>query len=341
MNDIARPRTPHHCHQAARPLPSRRSALFRVGAAALGVAAIAGAAACEVPLGDSEPDPLPTMTGDEASREALARRAALIGSTARAIADSQGGQGDSGAQATVIAQEADAQLTALGGVWEPWPTGAPTGYPTATPVETAAATSTSEDLIAALGDGAASARSALETAQEEGFARLTASLHIAWSLRQEALSPGSVTAPARSASTMASPLPDPALALYDQLRYTGELLAAQSPSDSTVRARGLDDATAATAVVNASIAAGGPATARATDPRQPAYGAPTGTDSADAPSGQWMGALWRSIMVEEMSIAVAGSGEQRLVAADASVAAALRASSWGVETAEALPGTSG
>ncbi|WP_366181394.1 hypothetical protein ABXS69_04755 [Actinomyces timonensis] len=340
MNDTARPRSPHHCPQAARPLPSRRSALVRMGAAALGAAAIVGTTACEVPLGSSEPDPLPTMTGDEASREALARLAALIGSTARAVAGSQSA-GDPGAQATVIAREADAQLTALGGVWEPWPSGAPTGYPTATPVETAAGTATSEDLITALGRGAASARSVLETAQEEGLARLAASLRIAWSLRQEALSPGSVTAPARSAATTASPLPDPALALYDQLRYTGELLAARAASDSSARGRAVEDAKAATAVVNASIAAGGPATARATDPRQPAYGAPTGADPADAPSGQWMGALWRSIMVEEMSIAVSGSGDQRLVAADASVAAALRAVSWGVETAEALPGTAG
>ncbi|WP_125898897.1 Tat pathway signal protein [Actinomyces gaoshouyii] len=340
MNDTARPRSPRFSPQPARALPSRRSALVRMGAAVLGTAAMAGAAACEVPVGSSDPDPLPTMTGDEASREALARRAALIGSTARAVI-AQGGRGSTSAQAEVIAQEADTQLAALGGVWEPWPTGAPTGYPTATPVETAAGTATSEDLVAALGDGAASARSALESAQAEELARLVVSLHIAWSLREEALSPGSVATSARSASTTTSPLPDTTLALYDQLRYTGELLAAQSASDSTARRRAVEDAAAATAVVNASIAAKGPATAQPSDPRQPAYGAPAGADSADSPSGQWMGALWRSIMVEEMSIAVSGSGEQRLVSADASVAAALRAISWGVETAEALPGTAG
>ncbi len=338
MNDTARPRSPLSSSQAARSLPPRRSALVRMGAAVLGIAAIAGTAACEVPLAPSDPDPLPTMTGDEASREALARRAALIGSTARAVI-ARGGQ--DGARAEVIAQEADAQLAALGGVWEPWPTGAPTGHPTATPVETAAGTATTEDLVTALGDGAASARSALGTAQDKGLARLAASLRIAWSLRQEALSPGSVAASARSASTTTSPLPDNALALYDQLRYTGELLAAQSASDPTARGRSIEDAGAATAVVNASITAGGPATARPADPRQPAYGAPAGADSADSPSGQWIGSLWRSIMVEEMSIAVSGSGDQRLVASDASVAAALRAASWGVESAEALPGTQG
>jgi len=340
VNDTARPRSPQPFPQAARPLPSRRAALARMGLAALGVAAIAGTAACEVPLGASEPDPLPTMAGDEASREALARRAALIASAARAVA-AQGGQGDISAQAGVIAEEADAQLAALGGVWEPWPTGAPTGYPTATPVETAPGTATSEDLVSALRDGAASARSALEAAQAEDIARLAASLDVAWSLRQEELSPGSVTAPARSASTTTSPLPDSTLALYDQLRYTGELLAAESASDPATRKRAVEDAKAATAVVNASIAAKGPATAQASDPRQPAYGAPAGADSADTASGQWMGALWRSIMVEELSIAVAGSGDQRMVAADAAVAAALRATSWGVETAEALPGTAG
>ena len=99
-------------------LPRRR--LLATGArAAAAVLAVAGAGACGLAHSTSASQSLPTPSPAEVRRDALARRAALIGSTAQVVAAAD-------PSATAAGAAAQTQLDALGGVWQPWATAVPT-----------------------------------------------------------------------------------------------------------------------------------------------------------------------------------------------------------------------
>ncbi|WP_257210736.1 hypothetical protein [Actinomyces ruminis] len=128
------------------PLP-RRLLLRRAGALA---AAVTVTTACGVRWGEGSPASLPTVPASEAVRDALARQATLIASTAQVVARSDAQQST---QAEAIAAAARTQLEALGGVWDPWATPVPTTYQTVSPAPSAAADVDVDDLVSALAEG--------------------------------------------------------------------------------------------------------------------------------------------------------------------------------------------
>ncbi len=179
---------------------SRRSALF--------FSAITGAlilGGCEIRLGSGSRASLPKRSDDELIRDSLARRTTLISSMASIVASS------SDTRIAEIARSlkghTSTQLQALGGVWDPWPSGAPSGYPTVDPEPTAQSTTNVETLMSELVDGALQARAACMTAPNANTARLYGSLAVSWAWVANWFNPANIlTAPRFSELPSASVL---------------------------------------------------------------------------------------------------------------------------------------
>ena len=304
--------------------PSRRLMLRGGGAGAV-AAVLALTAGCELRLGTGAPDSLPAPPASEAARDALARRASLIVSTADVVAGGADGAGD----AQRLADSGRAQLNALGGVWEPWATAPPSGHPTASPIATAAPTAATADLVTALTEGATQASTATSQASETTAARLYASLAVAWLLGAVSLDPGAVEAPRRSFSSGA-PAPGSVLQAYDAARYALQEVAARAADDQ--RAHANEDAAYATRVVSASLALGG------ADARLSAYAPPTGAAEGASLDVTWARQAWTTVMDAEVAGVAAGGGEATTEAINAAVDAGLRARAWGAAADEPLPG---
>lgn len=302
----------------------------RAGALAL-VAALASTGACSLRLGSSEPGPLPTMSQEQSTRDALAREAVLIASAASSVANGGGKADDAArARAAALAESAAEQNEALGGVWEPWTSAPPSGYPTATPLATASPGSGTDELVGALAQGVARARKAALAATDAGTAALYTSITVSWSAALVALSPDdeAVVASARDASAMTEPLSAERLLAYDAARYAMEGVAARASGDD--RTRAVADSKVAGDVVTASVALGG------TDSRLAAYAEPGASGGASA-DVTWARQVWTDVVEAEVAGIGADSGDAREASLDAAVDAAERAAAWGASTA-ALPG---
>nr|WP_300337780.1 Tat pathway signal protein [Actinomyces sp.] len=295
---------------------------------------LAGTGACELRLGHGAPDTLPTASATEAERDALARQATLISSTAQALLAS--GRQEVATQVSQLIEASELQLQALGGVWRPWPASAPTTLPTTTPVATAPADATPDDLLQALVQGAEQARQAALQAEQTSQAQLYAALTASWSVSASQLAATLAStetdldgAP-RQASQMTQALDPDLLQAYDAARYAMEEVAARSADAQRTQAQA--EAAYADDVVNASVALGG------TDSRLPAYAAPTqAPDSATSADTTWARQSWTRVCEQEIvSLAALGPAE-RETAIDAAVDAAHRAVAWGAST-PALPG---
>lgn len=307
-----------------------RDLLRRAGALAL-VAALASTGACSLRLGSSEPGPLPTMSQEQSTRDALAREAVLIASAASSVANGGGKADDAArARAAALAESAAEQNEALGGVWEPWTSAPPSGYPTATPLATASPGSGTDELVGALAQGVARARKAALAATDAGTAALYTSITVSWSAALVALSPDdeAVVASARDAASMTEPLSGERLVAYDAARYAMEEVAARASGDD--RTRAVDDSKVAGDVVTASVALGG------TDSRLAAYAEPGASGGASA-DVTWARQVWTDVVEAEVAGIGADSGDARGASLDAAVDAAERAAAWGASTA-ALPG---
>ena len=308
---------------AGRPLSRRWVLRGGAGAAAAALALVAG---CEIRLGSGAPDSLPTPSPAEATRDALARRASLIASTADVVA----GSGASGADtAQRLADAARTQLDALGGVWQPWASAAPSGYPTASPVPTAPSTATAGELVTMLTEGATQASTAASQASETAAAHLYASLAVAWLLGAISLDSGAVETPGRSASASA-PVPGPVLQAYDGARYALQEVAARSADDQRTHATA--DAAYAGGVVSASLMLGGQ------DTRLSAYAPPTQAADDASLDVTWARPAWRTVMEAEVAGVEAEGGEATAGAINAAANAARRAQAWGTTVEESLPG---
>ena len=304
--------------------PLSRRQVLRGGAGV--AAALALAAGCELRLGSGAPDSLPEPPAAEATRDALARHASLVASTADVVA----GSGASGADtAQRLADSGRAQLDALGGVWQPWASAAPSGYPTASPVPTASSTATAGDLVTMLTEGATRASTAASQASETPAAHLYASLAAAWLLGALSLNPEAVETPGRSASA-SGPVPGPVLQAYDGARYAFEEVAARAADDQ--RTRATEDAAYAGGVVSASLALGGQ------DTRLSAYAPPAQAADDASLDVTWARQAWRSVMEAEVAGVEADGGEATAGAINAAADAARRAQAWGATTDEPLPG---
>lgn len=316
--------------------PTAHRLLRGVGVAAL-VVALTGAAGCELRLGEGSPAALPSASVTEASRDALARQATLISTTASVVSVSAGAA-DSSQTTAALTTTAQAQVEALGGVWEPWPTAVPTTYPTATPAATAAADATLEDLTTALSDGIALSSQAALTAEDAASARLFTAITVSWAVSLEELLPGTISTDdawaGREGPTLTKALPGELLLTYDAARYALEEVAARSPLGSDERNRATTEAEDARTLVFASVALGGD------DPRLPAYAAPSApADSATSLDTTWARQVWSDVLdaeVQGVGSAAAGS-EDRKAGVSAAVRAALTVHTWGTEIGD-LPG---
>lgn len=304
--------------------PLSRRRVLRGGAGV--AAALALAAGCELRLGSGAPDSLPEPPAAEATRDALARHASLVASTADVVA----GSGASGADtAQRLADSGRAQLDALGGVWQPWASAAPSGYPTASPVPTASSTATADELITLLTEGATRASTAASQASETPAAHLYASLAAAWLLGALSLDPEAVETPGRSASASA-PVPGPVLQAYDGARYAFEEVAARAADDQ--RNRATADASYAGGVVSTSLALGGQ------DTRLSAYAPPTQAADDASLDVTWARQAWRTVMEAEIAGVEADGGDTTAGAINAAADAAQRAQAWGETVDDPLPG---
>ena len=309
---------------APRPAPLPRRRLLVTGAhVAAAVLAVAGAGACGLTHSTSALQSLPTPSPAEARRDALARRASLIASTAQVVAAAD-------PSATTAGTAAQTQLDALGGVWQPWATAVPTSYPTASPVAGAADDATAADLVAALADGADQARTACGEETGETAARLYASLAVAWSLEALRLDPSAVPATGRDAAAMTAPLPGQTLLAYDAVRYAMEVIAARAVD--AARASAVADAAVAKAIVNASVALGG------TDTRLAAYAPPAEADADASLDTTWARRAWTAVVDAEIAGVGGAGGAASTAAVDAALDAAVRARAWGAPVDDALPG---
>lgn len=308
------------------PLP-RRVLLRRAGAL---TAAVALTAACGVRLGEGSPASLPTVSAPEAVRDALARQATLIGSTAQVVARSGAQQAT---QAEAVAAAAQTQLEAMGGVWDPWATPVPTTYQTVSPAPSAAADADVDDLVSALIDGLGQAREAAAACEDAATARLYAALAVAWSLQARTLNEDAVETSGRDASALAGALPGELLAAYDAARYALEEVAARSTDEARTRAEA--DVAYAKAIVSASVALDGE------DARLAAYAAPTEpADSATSLDVTWARQVWLRVEETELAQVAAAGGEATGSAIDAALYAAERARAWGAAADDPLPGYS-
>ena len=304
---------------------TRRTAILALGTA---TAALGG---CGLRLGKGSPASLPTASPAEAARDGLARQAALISSTAGAVA-AGGADATTAALAEGVKQTADAQLETLGGVWEPWASQVPSSYPTVAPVPSAPADATAEDLATALGDGSTMARRAAIGAASEQDARLFTALTVAWTLQHDLIVPvGSADSP-RVDVAQGSKISAGLLTSYDAARYAMEEIAARSNDPQHTQA--VNDAKAATSVVNAAVAAG------SEDTRLGAYAAPSeSSDPSVSAEVSWARQVWSAVVSAEVQ--EAGSAKASTPAREAAVTgavdAARRATAWGADFSS-LPG---
>ena len=327
--------TPVPLPRRAYPFPSRR--LRRASGALALVLALGATGACELRLGEGSPASLPSASTTEVARDALARQATLIGSTATVVSVSTQDTTVASA-AAALGTGAASQVTSLGGVWEPWPTAVPTSYPTASAVATAAADATVEDLTAALANGVTMAAEAAVSAEDAQSARLFTSLAVSWAVSLEELSPGSVTGdPAwegRDPGSLESPLFGSLLRAYDAARYALEEVAARSDTGSDQRTRAADEAEDAKDLVFASVALGGD------DTRLSAYAPPSAaTDPATSLDVTWARQVREDVLVTEVQgVGEAATGSQeRTAGVSAAVHAGLLARAWGSDIGT-LPG---
>lgn len=308
-----------------------RDLLLRRAGALVLVAALASTGACSLRIGSSEPDPLPTMSQEQSTRDSLARDAVLIASAAASVAEGGGGADDATrTRAAALAKAVEEQDEALGGVWEPWASAPPTDYPTATPLATASPGSGTDELVGALAQGVTRARKAALAATDAGTAALYASVTVSWSAALVALSPDdeAVVASARDAASMTEPLSGERLVAYDAARYAMEEVAARASGDDRTRAAA--DSKVAGDVVTASVALGG------TDSRLAAYAEPEASGGASA-DVTWARQVWTDVVEAEVAGIGTDSGDAREASLDAAVDAAERAAAWGASAA-ALPG---
>ena len=306
----ARPRTSGDTGAAGHGL-TRRAMVLAVGTAV--TAALSG---CGLRLGKGSPASLPSASAAETARDGLARQAALISSTAGVVAQAGGGDATTAALAEGVKQTADAQLETLGGVWQPWPSQVPSAYPTVAPVPSASAGASAQDLAAALADGSTLARRAAIAAASEQDARLFTSLTVAWSLQHDLFEPPSSADKPRVEVAQGSKISSGLLTSYDAARYAMEELAARS--DDSERTRAIADAKAATAVVNAAVAAG------SEDKRMSAYAPPSeSTDPSVSTQVLWARQVWSAIVSSPPYPAT--PPDMRLLVAAVAVIAALTA----------------
>ena len=217
-------------------------------------------------------------------------------------------------------------------MWEPWASQVPSSYPTVAPVPSAPADATAEDLATALGDGSTMARRAAIGAASEQDARLFAALTVAWTLQHDLIVPvGSADSP-RVDVAQGSKISAGLLTSYDAARYAMEEIAARS--NDPQRTQAVDDAKAATSVVNAAVAAG------SEDTRLGAYAAPSeSSDPGVSAEVSWARQVWSAVVSAEVQ--EAGSAKASTPAREAAVTgavdAARRATAWGADFSS-LPG---
>ncbi len=306
---------------------TRRAAVLSLGSA---LVALGG---CGLRLGKGSPASLPTASPAETTRDGLARQATLISSTAGVVAQHAAGtDAVVAALAEGVKQTADAQLKTLGGVWEPWASQVPSSYPTVDPVPSASADATVQELATALVDGSTMARRAAISAASEQDARLFTALAVAWSLQHDLIAPVNSADTPRADVAQGSRISAGLLTSYDAARYAMEEIAARS--DDPWYTQAVDDAAAATSVVNAAVAAG------SEDTRLSAYAAPT--ESSDPEASIWVSwarQVWSTIVSAEVQ--EAGSAQASTPAREAAVTgavdAARRATKWGADFSS-LPG---
>ena len=297
------------------------------------VLSLAVTGACELRIGEGSPAALPESSVSEVTRDGLARQCSLLASTARVVSVSDEKKAVVRLAANVDTQ-ADLYSTALGGVWDPWPTSAPTDYPTVEPVPTAASDATKEDLLESLLEGIALSTDAALAATDEDSVRLYASMTISWSLSARELDSESVEFAGHDATNLTSPLDGDTLLAYDAARYALEEVAARTDTDSTEHKRAVSNIADLQALINASLAAG------SEDTRLSAYAEPTTpADSSTSLDITWARQVWVDIMNAELQAMVNAEpdSEQRAEALNAAVLAARRAQVWDADLGE-LPG---
>lgn len=311
---------------AAAPIPGSHHGIPRrtLGVVVL-VAAAGTLAGCGIRVGKGSPASLPDQSAEEAARDALARRAVLIGSTAQVRPEAGGKDSEA---ASAIVDIASAQVTGLGGVWEPWATAVPTDYPTATPVATAATTAAAEDLVTVLTEGVAQARTAVLSAGSAAVG-LYGALAASWTACLSLLGT-EVEGTPRDATEMTEPVSDALLLAYDAARYAMESVGARA--EGMARTRAVADAAVARATVDRSLELG------SKDDRLSAYAEPTAQDGASA-DATWAREVWLDVCENEIAGLSTLTGDARGTAVDAACDAVLRARAWGAD-APALPGYS-
>ncbi|WP_194949067.1 DUF4439 domain-containing protein [Actinomyces trachealis] len=292
---------------------------------ALAATAVLGASGCEIRLGAKPVPVVPTLDPAESARDALARQAIVISTTASAAART--GSEPVHQLAGQIKNWAASQEQTLGGVWQPWPTATalPSFFPTAAPVVTAAADAGIEDLVSCLSAGVDLARSSCEQADAPEAARSYASLAVSWTLWLQRLSPDSLEERGRDLAKLTAPLPKELLLAYDSTRFTLQTVAARSVDADRERASA--DAQAADAVVRASIALGGD------DPREPTY-TPPQVAADGLQEKAWAREAEMGLMLAEITAVSSFEGAARTQAIDGAVDAALRARRWGAAPSE-------
>ncbi|WP_259390657.1 Tat pathway signal protein [Actinomyces sp. 2119] len=286
---------------------------------------------CGLRLGEGTPASLPQPSAQESVRDALARHAWLISSSAAVVARSEDRQAEAAQQ---VETAANSQLDALGGVWEPWASEVPTRFPTVSPAATAAATATSEDLAALLSEGVTLAQEAAMSAPSGQEARLYASLAASWAVQHETVSPGSTTSVPRSSLDTPQQISSGLLAAYDAARYACQEVAARA--QAATRERATQDAASASTAVSAALAAG------SQDSRLSSYASPS-QQSSEASAADtdvlWAQTVWSDVVDHEAleTASTQAGSPARQAAVEATTDAALRAHAWGTQLSS-LPG---
>ncbi len=231
---------------------------------------------------DTPPPQAPMPDEAESLRQdAAAATARLLGTTERTD-----GAGPASEVLTRITRDAEAQLAALGGVWQAWPDGAPEGVTPPEPAATAPAEDPDvTDVLDLLTASAADAREAATTAPTADLAALLGSVAIA---RGEAAQDLAEAADAEPPESEAAPLTlrvlrqrgvdGPTVQVLDQARFAYETVAARTTGSSREDAE--DRARELQSLVDGAIRLGAP------DSRLEAYQLPGPDEEAGLSANQ-------------------------------------------------------
>lgn len=185
------------------PRPYRKTSLW-VGALLVGTLSLSG---CGLRL-DTPPDALPSLDPGQAGISAATRASAAISAGADAIANDASQSEALRAVAGNVRDQAEQRLSAMGGVWDPWPSGTPQdAEPGPTP---ATVPGNLNDLLQLLVDSGATSCRAAGAAPEANEATLLAAVCAASSLDASRLAgAGGVQVPQETVSGEQGVNPNP------------------------------------------------------------------------------------------------------------------------------------